>query len=307
MGPGGNDPSYDGNGDEVPDYQQANVASLSTAAGGGYVTLEVPSGQSLVGVQAAPNPHPGDAPAVRFPYGFFAFTITGVPAAGVVATLHLPPSPLVASYFKYGPTPESPAPHWYEFGRSGSTGAEIIQDTTATRVLLHFVDALRGDDVLSADGMIVDAGGPSALAAPVIRLDPSSLDFGRTPLGSPSSRTVTVGNIGDADLVIGAVGQGDGLAAPFSLTADTCSGRTLQPQPAGSTCTVTIRFSPCTEGTFEDTLAIPSNDPAGSPATVTVRGEGAEVEPIPVLDARGLALLFVALLGLGTAALRRCG
>lgn len=307
MGPGGNDPSYDGNGDGVPDYQQAHVTSLSTASGTGYVTLEVPSGQSFVGVQAVANPHPDDAPAVKFPYGFFAFTITGVPAGGVVATLHLPPNPLVASYYKHGPTPDTPAPHWYEFGRSGSTGAEVVQAPTATRVLLHFVDAQRGDDVLSADGMIVDAGGPSVLPAPVIRLDASSLDFGSAPIGSPSSRTVTVGNTGDADLVIGTVGHGDGLAAPFSITADTCSGQTLRPQPAGGTCAVTIRFSPTTEGTFDDTFAIPSNDPARNPATVSVHGEGARVEPIPVLDASSLALLIAALLGVGVAVLRRRG
>lgn len=306
MGPGGNDPSYDGNGDGVPDYQQANVASLPTATGG-YVTLEVPGGQALMGVQAVANPHPEDAPAVKFPYGFFAFTITGVPPAGVVATLHLPPNPLVVSYYKYGSTPDNQAPHWYEFGRSGSTGAEIVQVSTATRVLLHFVDAERGDDVLTPDGMIVDAGGPSVLAAPVIRLDPSRLDFGSTPIGSSSSGTVSVANFGDADLVIGTVGQGDGLAAPFSITADSCSGRTLQPQPAGGTCTVTVRFSPTAEGTFDDTFAIPSNDPVGSPATVTVRGQGAQVEPIPVLDPKALALLIAALLGVGLAMLRRHG
>jgi len=307
MGPGGNDPSYDGNGDGVPDYQQANVASLSTATGAGYVTLEVPSGQSLVGVQAVPNPHPDDAPAAKFPYGFFAFTVTGAPAAGVVVTIHLPKDPSIADYFKYGPTPDNEAPHWYDFNRSGSTGAEVVQTATDTRVLLHFVDTLRGDDVRTADGLIIDVGGPSVLAAPVIRLDTSSLDFGSTPLASPSSRTVTVGNTGDADLVIGTVGQGDGLAAPFSITADTCSGRTLQPQPAGGTCTITVRFLPTTEGRFDDTFVIPSNDPAGNPATVSVHGEGARVEPIPALDASSLALLIAALLGVGGAVLRRRG
>lgn len=305
MGPDGTDPSHDGNSDGVPDYQQANVASFPTALGGGYATLEVPPGMQLADVRAISNPHPEDAPSLKFPYGFFSFTVTGVPAYGCVVALHLPRNTAIAGYYKYGPTPENQAPHWYQFARSGATGADIVQTATSTRVLLHFVDAQRGDDVLTPDGMIVDVGGPSALAAPVLDLDVRSVDFGTTPIGSPASRTVTIANTGDADLVIGTLGQGNGLAAPFSITADTCSGRTLQPQPTGDTCTVMVRFLPTTTGTFNDSFAIPSNDPANNPATVSVSGQGDRVEPIPVLDTRGLALLIAALLGIGVAALRR--
>lgn len=307
MGPGGSDPSYDGNGDGVPDYQQANVASLPTAAGSGYVTLEVPGGPSLVGVQAVPNPHPDDAPGVKFPYGFFAFTVTGVPAAGVVVTIHLPRNPSIADYFKYGPTPDNEAPHWYEFNRSGSTGAEVVQTATDTRVFLHFVDALRGDDVRTADGLIIDAGGPSAQAAPSIHLDTTSLDLGAVPAGAHVSGTVTVENVGDDPLVIGTVGQGNSLASPFSISGDTCSGLTLQPQPAGGTCQVTVRFAPTATGAFDDAFAIPSSDPAANPVTVSVRGVGTNAEPIPALDTSGLVLLVAALLALGAAVLRRQG
>lgn len=305
MGPGGNDPSYDGNGDGVPDYQQANVASLPTAAGGGYVTLEVPGGQSLVGVQAVPNPHPDDAPGVKFPYGFFAFTVTGVPAAGVVVTIHLPTNPFIADYYKYGPTPESEAPHWYGFNLSGPTGAEVVQTATETRVLLHFVDTLRGDDVRTADGLIIDAGGPSVQAAPSIHLDTTILDLGVVPHGAHASGTVTVENVGDDALVIGTVGQGNPLASPFSISGDTCSGLTLQPRPAGGACQITVRFAPTTSGTFEDTFAIPSNDPTTNPVTVTVRSVGSNAEPIPALNPAGIALLVAAVFLLGCAVLRR--
>ncbi|HPS80059.1 MAG TPA: choice-of-anchor D domain-containing protein [Thermoanaerobaculaceae bacterium] len=305
MGPSGTDPSYDGNGDGIPDYQQENVASLPTAAGGGYATIEVPAGQALVSVQAVANPHPDDAPAARFPYGFFAFTVTGVPASGVVVTLYLPPNQAIADYYKYGPTPDNPVAHWYQFGLSGSTGAAVVQTATTTRVLLHFVDAQRGDDVLTTDSLIIDAGGPTVRAAPSIRSDPSSLEFGPVPAGGHLSRTITVENVGDADLVIGTIGQGDSLTAPFSIAGDTCSGLTLRPQPTGGSCQITVSFAPTGSGTFADTFAIPSNDTVRNPVTVPAHGQGTNVEPIPTLDIVGLALLIAVLLLLGAAALRR--
>jgi hypothetical protein len=63
----------------------------------------------------------------------------------------------VNTYYKYGPTLDSPAPHWYEFLFDGTTGAEILSD----RVVLHFVDGQRGDDDLAANGQIVEPGAPA--------------------------------------------------------------------------------------------------------------------------------------------------
>ena len=36
----------------------------------------------------------------------------------------------------FGPTPDNPVPHWYDFSFDGTTGAQVDGD----RVLLHFVD-----------------------------------------------------------------------------------------------------------------------------------------------------------------------
>lgn len=47
-------------------------------------------------------------------------------------------------------------PHWYEFMYDGQTGAVIAGNV----ITLHFVDGLRGDDDLKADGIIIDQGGP---------------------------------------------------------------------------------------------------------------------------------------------------
>ena len=75
---------------------------------------------------------------------------------GVALTLTLHGNETVATYYKYGPTPDAPTPHWYEFLYDGTTGAEIDGNT----ITLHFVDGQRGDADLIANGVLVDPGGP---------------------------------------------------------------------------------------------------------------------------------------------------
>ncbi len=153
----------DGNNDGTPDSQQANVASLPNAVDGQYVTLASPAGTSLAEVQALADPAPGTPPPTPnglgdFPLGFFSFKVQGLdPGGATEVTLFLPPGTTATSYWKYGPTPDNPTPHWYEFLFDGTTGAEILPD----RVVLHFVDGQRGDSDLSANGEIVDPGAPA--------------------------------------------------------------------------------------------------------------------------------------------------
>jgi YD repeat-containing protein len=162
MGPSGNNPAYDGNGDGTPDYLQANAASFHANAGSAYVTLAVPPGQTLVNVQATGNPSPANTPSgMTFPYGFFEFTVNGLTSGQcTTATLYLPSTPSLNTYYKYGPTPDNTADHWYEFMYDGKTGAEIVQAANQTTVLLHFCDGQRGDDDLTVNGQVLDQGGP---------------------------------------------------------------------------------------------------------------------------------------------------
>jgi len=160
-GPAGTNPAYDGNGDGVPDSQQAGVASLHTHDGGAYCTLACGGAALLENVRAFDNPSPADAPRnLSFPYGFFEFTLTGVaPGQNAVVSLTLPAGATVPTYYKYGPTPSNPVPHWYEFRYDGQTGAEIAGNV----ITLHFVDGLRGDDDLTADGRVEDDGAPATI------------------------------------------------------------------------------------------------------------------------------------------------
>ena len=109
-----------------------------------------------------PNPAPASAPPdAQFDFGLFSFTDSGVPVGGETQVeLILPGSAVPNNYLRYGPLPGSGGnPQWYEwaYDGDGTTGAYIDGDN----VFLHFVDGQEGDDDLTANGVIVDSGGPS--------------------------------------------------------------------------------------------------------------------------------------------------
>jgi len=150
--------SGDGNGDNIPDSVQPNVASVTNPVDGRVLTFATDPNFTLVNARSVPNPSPGNAPADPFPFGHFAFEITDLPPGGsTTVTVHMPWN-AIASWWKYGPTPGNPTPHWYDFAFDGATGAEI----NGAVVTLHFVDGARGDSDLTANGTIVDPGGPLA-------------------------------------------------------------------------------------------------------------------------------------------------
>ena len=166
MGPTGNDPAYDGDGNGVADYLEARVAGLPTFNGGGYATLAVPEGLTLFGVAAVDNPSPGDTPYNRaFPLGLFDLTIDGLTLGGCTTlsmSLTHPAGPLMIldSYENYGPYPGHPSSDWYHFDLDGSTGAVVVAGETQSSVELGYCDAQRGDDVLTEDGQVAVVGGP---------------------------------------------------------------------------------------------------------------------------------------------------
>jgi hypothetical protein len=92
--------------------------------------------------------------------------------------------------------------------------------------------------------------------------------FGNVDVGSTATLNVSVANDGDAGLVLGNL---NGLAAPFSITADTCSSATLAP---AASCSVTVEFAPASAGASADSLDIPSNDPDEPNVSFAVSGTG---------------------------------
>jgi hypothetical protein len=156
-GPNGNDPSYDGNMDGIPDYQQSSVTSLWNFNHEFYCTIAEYYGYSLIDVRAIDNPSPGDVPNVNFPAGFFSFIVNLQGAAGCIIYMFFPQGVVIEDYYKYGQTPEMPIDHWYQFTYDNQTGLII---TSPNQIQLFFVDGERGDDDITVDGYIVEPGGP---------------------------------------------------------------------------------------------------------------------------------------------------
>jgi hypothetical protein len=160
---------------------------------------------NLQNVQAVANPDPSGSvpPGVNFAFGFVTFQETNLlPGATSTVVVSLPvktyplsgpqilpgevPPPPELTYYKFGRTPDNPTPHWYNFAfdPTTNTGAVIstqdkegftIQPGTRfkdyyvnryTRIILHFVDGQRGDDDLTANGVIVDPGAIAMIDTP---------------------------------------------------------------------------------------------------------------------------------------------
>jgi len=148
----------DGNGDQIPDRLQSNVASLPNAVDGRYLTLAVAAPAIFTDVRAVGNPSPGDAPeGIDFRAGFVDFVVTGA-GASVTVEVFLDQTAGINTFYRFGQTEAGGLPHWYRYLSKGSTGAEILPDRTRLRL----VDGGRGDDDLLVSGTISARGAPAA-------------------------------------------------------------------------------------------------------------------------------------------------
>jgi len=103
---------------------------------------------------------------------------------------------------------------------------------------------------------------------PGINVLPASVEFPTVIIGTGAEETVTIQNSGNANLVIGTITS---PSSPFQIVEDHCSGETL---PFGANCTLTIRFSPISAGTFTGSFDIPSNDSQKNPVVTHLSGVG---------------------------------
>jgi probable HAF family extracellular repeat protein len=97
---------------------------------------------------------------------------------------------------------------------------------------------------------------------------PSSLNFGAVAIGTTSSKTVTVTNVGATAISIAGIAITGANPEDFVQTQIRSCGSSLAP---GATCSISITFKPTTKGTRTAALSI-SDNAAGSPQTVTLFG-----------------------------------
>jgi hypothetical protein len=123
---------------------------------------------------------------------------------------------------------------------------------------------------------------PPAIPEPDITVTDSSgavndslVAFGTVSGGGASSHTITIANDGNTSLVLGSIALANPLAQPFSLIyANFCSDSTIYP---GDNCSLTVLFTPVSNGVYNDSFDIPSDDPDENPITITISGTGTNI------------------------------
>ncbi len=145
----------DGNGDRIPDAQQAHVASFPTLLSGS-LAIAAPEGITITSISVESLSALPPATGQEFPHEVWHFAMNGLSNGGSVTITVLASREHPGDGFHcFGPTPDNPVPHWYDFSFDGTTGAQVDGD----RVLLHFVDGRRGDHDLTVNGSLVSQGG----------------------------------------------------------------------------------------------------------------------------------------------------
>src|SRR5262249_55283637 len=121
----------------------------------------------------------------------------------------------------------------------------------------------------------------SRTSAPGVKLSPTSVTFGGQLIGTTSpAKAVTLTNIGTGDLKISAIGA----SAGFGETDDCPRSPTIL--GVGSSCTISVTFSPTVVGPYAGTVTI-TDDASDSPQTVSLAG--AAVAPSVCFNATSLS------------------
>jgi len=164
----------DGNNDGIPDDTQSNVASIPTI-NKKYITISSDKSNALgvttilLNVQET-SVIPADIPATaRFDIGLLSYSIILPTGDSVNVGFFLPADQSPDVFYKFGPTPDNTTPHWYDFSFDPTTGigARLLPNATTESptgvkvqnnfVLVTYVDGLKGDDDLTANGTIVNS------------------------------------------------------------------------------------------------------------------------------------------------------
>jgi len=125
----------------------------STGTGIVYIDADPSTIRNLIAVDPSTLPDEGK-PDISFPHGLFSFNITGLDIGQTATvTITLPdPLPITSEYWKYGPTASNVTDHWYQIPMGDNDGDNVIT--------IELTDGGLGDDDLTADGTIIEPGGP---------------------------------------------------------------------------------------------------------------------------------------------------
>ncbi len=139
---------------------------------------------------------------------------------------------------------------------------------------------------------------------PDIDVTLTALDYGDVLVGTTSTQTFTIQNVGTADLELTAVDVVDGDASEFAVSAGSAPF-IIAP---GAARNVDVHFAPTTGGPKTTTLRLTSNDPDESPFDVTLSGTATTAPDIDVsLTAHNYGVVWVGQEAFQTLAVRNTG
>jgi Abnormal spindle-like microcephaly-assoc'd, ASPM-SPD-2-Hydin len=169
-------------------------------------------------------------------------------------------------------------PSWTTQVSSGRMGRSFLQPFMNCLVLLLALSLFygcgagsTGNSQLSSLTLVTPAKSPHPVASPTITVDPSTLPFGNTNLGSSNVQFVTVSNTGSSNLVISqsTASGGEfsifGPDAPFTIAA-------------GQSSRFVIRFAPTMAGGATGNISLVSNA-ENSPTAIALSGNGLTSPP----------------------------
>ena len=258
----------DGNADGVPDHEQDNVTSLpidgQDASGEPeYVTVEAPAGTELEQVSTQPVGSVGEPPpaGVTLTSGLVSFRLVGLsPGATATVTLHTTGAETPDGYAKYHDNAWTTLP-----------ADRVVVDGNA--VAIELTDGGIGDDDGTADGTIVDPGGPAIVEstdteAPEITVS-GITDGGSYVVGAVPAAGCTASDASDLDgpcRVSVSGGRANGVGS-FTAVA---TARDVHGNEASETVRYTVRYR-------VDGFLAPINQPGSEPLSVFRAGSTVRV------------------------------
>jgi hypothetical protein len=125
-------------------------------------------------------------------------------------------------------------------------------------------------------GSVTLSGTATPAPAPVASQSPSSLSYGSLNVGTAgSAQTVTLSNTGNAPLILGTLSISSGTE--FTISGGNCTaGGTVA---AGSSCTISVGFTPSAAGARSANLVVTHNA-AGGQSTTSLAGTGVALSPV---------------------------
>jgi hypothetical protein len=115
-------------------------------------------------------------------------------------------------------------------------------------------------------GLLVPSAGQAA-RLPATAFSPSSYDYGTIDSGTTASKTFTLRNSGGS--ATGALSVSLMGSSAFSVTADTCTARSLGPRKS---CSVTVQYAPTIAGASDSATLRASGKKSAAVATASLTG-----------------------------------